>query len=210
MMCWRLDALILVFLMLSFKPAFSLSSFTFIKRSFHWSPYSLGNDCHQWLKFGASLCQPPSPFFPHSTLPLCPKTSDNFFFFDNSSFKWISVPNILWMSTTSHTVSSSGTCINGQGSRQQSRDRRERHSAWRVGHTLLLPLTHCLPSQRTVRWQYPKGNTNTTDPRRNSRGTYLMVHGKDSALPVQGTGAWSSNPGRGARSHCHKSQVHPN
>ena len=70
----------LSFLMLSFKPAFSLSSFTFIKRSFHWSPYSLGNDCHQWLKFGASLCQPPSPFFPHSTLPLCPKTSDNFFF----------------------------------------------------------------------------------------------------------------------------------
>ena len=27
--------------------------------------------------------------------------------------------------------------------------------------------------------------------------------GKDSELPVQGTGAWSSNPGRGIRSDCH-------
>ena len=199
-----LDASILVFLMLSFKPTFSLSSFTFVKRSFHWSPHSLGNDCHQWLKFGASLCQPPPPLFPHSILPLCPKTSDNFFFFDNSSFRWISVPNILWVSTTPHTPSSSGTCINGQGrSREQSRDRRERLSAWRVGQTFFLPLTHCLPSQWTVRWRYAKGNTNTTDPRRSSRGTYLGCSGKDSALPVQGTGAWSSSPGRGARSRCH-------
>ena len=35
-----LDAMIEVFLMLSFKPAFSLSSFTFIKRLFSFSPLS--------------------------------------------------------------------------------------------------------------------------------------------------------------------------
>ena len=38
---WQIDAMILVFWMLSFKPAFSLSSFTFIKRLFSSSLLSL-------------------------------------------------------------------------------------------------------------------------------------------------------------------------
>ena len=118
-------------------------------------------------------------------------------FFDNSSFKWISIPNILWVSTTSHTRSSSGTCISGQGSREQSRDRRERLSAWRVSQTFFLPLTHCPPSQWTVRWRYAKGNTNTTDPRWSSCGTYPVVRWQRLWTPSAGDRGLEFQPWKG-------------
>ena len=44
--CWHWDAMILVFWMLSFKPTFSLSSFTFIKRPFSSSLSAIATELH--------------------------------------------------------------------------------------------------------------------------------------------------------------------
>ena len=70
-MKWWPDAMIFVFWMLSFKPAFSLSSFTFIKRLFSFTLLSairvLSPACLKWLIFLLAVwiraCASSSPAF---------------------------------------------------------------------------------------------------------------------------------------------------
>ena len=59
-----LDAMILVFWMLSFKPTFSLSSFTFIKRLF-------SSSSHSSIRVVSSVCMRLLIFFPVILIPAC-------------------------------------------------------------------------------------------------------------------------------------------
>ena len=66
-----LDAMILVFLMLSFKPAFSLSSFTLIKRLFRSSLLSA-------ITVDSSAYQRLLIFLPAILIPICASSSPTF------------------------------------------------------------------------------------------------------------------------------------
>jgi len=59
-----LDAMIFVFWMLSFKPAFSLSTFTFIKRLFNYSSLSAIRQKPPWVQF-SSVTQSCPTLWPH-------------------------------------------------------------------------------------------------------------------------------------------------
>ena len=77
-----MDAVIFVFLMLSFKPAFSLSSFTFIKRLFSSSLLSA-------IRVMSSAYLRLLIYLPTILIPACASSSPAFFMMEVQHFSYI-------------------------------------------------------------------------------------------------------------------------